>query len=566
MEEEKRNVVQGDTQVINTEEINEALARAEAEKENGGELRQRRAATQDEQVEEDFEDEAISEKESEETLEEKAEVKKEVKTKEKKTKTGGKKINVRLVCFIIILIAVITITISLVVLKIKSINNQYTYVEETTNVFEQVETKPDDTLKYVIGFEERYNINDIKVNQISVEDSGGVDYYLQIEGLANKDVQAKINASLKSYVGTGYYVREILEGNFSNILSVEIQKNTKVNGEYLYTFEGANYDLNTGEQIKFKDLFTNSAPIISILNEAYTKSMAWETIDRSYSNYNPDDWDISKKENFEYEDTIFKVKSIYEALGDNILFSLTENKIRIYNLREDFKNDSYNPAEIEIFKYNQYFTGYKRFVTAGSNIYDESFVNIHGLVPYFSVDNYNPTNYGSGKYEETDSYLMYFEYNLPSDSDLAKYINREQFVQEVNKALAPIIQKANNDPNNYYIIQGFSGGNVYDENSQRVEIENDYYISIYKYIFVTTIPKSEKVNLPKYFATVRNTPTASIEGLYLTSLGYRNVAGLDISNFNFDEQHKTDYYNLKFQYKGDSYLDIRKEFFKQFGS
>lgn len=348
MEDNNEKMTEDYTQIVNTDEVAEALARAEAEKENGGALRQRRAAALDEQVEDESEVEQINEEEIEKP-QEKVEVKKEEKTKEKKPKTGGKKINVRLICFIVILIAVVIITISLLVLKIKSINSKYVYEEPVQSVFEQEEKEVDTSALLVAKDGDLYDVNGITATEYIYQNGRNVDVpdynqpyynYIQIDGLKNKDVQNKINARIKEMAINNEYRQGLVSYDIgvANIFSVEYSfaKGDYINGNVESIAKGTSFDLNTGNELTVDDIFTKSTPIVSILTSAYSRGLAWTTsnanLDRGYG------IDMSKADMSEYEDLMYKIKSLYTQNKDKLTFFIRQGRIVVYNLENELHN------------------------------------------------------------------------------------------------------------------------------------------------------------------------------------------------------------------------------------
>ena len=117
--------------------------------------------------------------------------------------------------------------------------------------------KPDNSyLGVVLG--DRYFENNIKVNTINDKKENLEYKYYEITGLKDKIVEEKINKEIKEAAmqevekalkenSRYYYFSIYINANFNNVLSISIEDT------YL------NYDLSTGEKIKFTELFTNNS-------------------------------------------------------------------------------------------------------------------------------------------------------------------------------------------------------------------------------------------------------------------------------------------------------------------
>ena len=124
--------------------------------------------------------------------------------------------------------------------------------------------------------------------------SKGTVRYAQISGLKDKDMESRINTLLKNKALEKMYkylddpnvmrvdVDTYVYGNFSNLLSIEVFTSLTLPdkdeyGYHLYDsdVEYFNFRLDTGEQIKFKDLFVEGTSIKSILSQAIYRELAW---------------------------------------------------------------------------------------------------------------------------------------------------------------------------------------------------------------------------------------------------------------------------------------------------
>lgn len=140
---------------------------------------------------------------------------------------------------------------------------------------------------------EQYNENDIKINikeehvgekaDADLPDSNKLNiYYSEISGLKDKSIEEKINKEIKNYTCSLCSDEELEDkeineigisahvwANFSNTLSIRIQKSLYKDKNDIEEVYSLNYNLTTGEKIKFKDLFTNASIKSELIEEIY---------------------------------------------------------------------------------------------------------------------------------------------------------------------------------------------------------------------------------------------------------------------------------------------------------
>lgn len=217
----------------------------------------------------------------------------------------------------------------------------------------------------------RYNENslDIKYNQDNKGDiikkddysySKGSINYIQVDGLKNKKIQNKINQDLKdkaySIFDDNYlkdqniakiYVTSNLDANFANVLSVDVSEMrqdtsnayTKMNHVYL------NYDLNTGNKLKFGDLFTKNALIDNIIKESINNYLKYNSsiiLDKDNNDDEINTASIDEKANY-----IFKMYKSQKDIN-NLDFYFSPSKIYLkidglddllqINMKDCYKN------------------------------------------------------------------------------------------------------------------------------------------------------------------------------------------------------------------------------------
>lgn len=188
-----------------------------------------------------------------------------------------------------------------------------------------------------INFTDKYYMNNVEIETKTIHKGNIIDYdyegnpvyklsaqYLQISGLKNKIVEEKINKRIKQQVEELILDEEIYDkeieriviyaeypfGNFNDLLSISVSKSvskiTNVpNGYYDYTNEtiGLNFRLDTGEELKLEELFTNDASIKNILAQSYYKFVA---TDYAFTEEGDESWNLDNVDYGKIENELFK--------------------------------------------------------------------------------------------------------------------------------------------------------------------------------------------------------------------------------------------------------------------
>lgn len=203
-----------------------------------------------------------------------------------------------------------------------------------------------------ISLTQKYKTNAIKVKNfeertgnIIMEFGDGISpiyeyevFYDQISGLKNATIENKINEEIKRTAMS--FKSKLLEnpdfdrisisayvlGNFSDVLSVQVSYSlTNSSNDYKYDFSGLNYRLDTGERLKFSDLFMKNTSIKHIVGQAIYEACAWEHA------YNNEDFGGANFDNTDYgyiENQTFKLMAEYNR-NSNIDFHFSEKEIYI---------------------------------------------------------------------------------------------------------------------------------------------------------------------------------------------------------------------------------------------
>ena len=174
----------------------------------------------------------------------------------------------------------------------------------------------------VKSLDETYQENTIKISKVYIakptdEDSGGGSSYLQISGLKNKEVESKVNNKIKEMCLEKYEkikgnkensINMYCTANFANVISFRIEFD---NGSSYYT-DAINFNLVSGDELAFKDMFTNNAAIQNILKNSSYESISQyyngtyekDVYNELYEGYEDEEYDeeVEYDENNEVED------------------------------------------------------------------------------------------------------------------------------------------------------------------------------------------------------------------------------------------------------------------------
>lgn len=543
MDENKEELPKDYTQVINISAV------------TNEEMRRRRAGNVPEEKEEV--------KEVEEKKEEKPQ-----ETKQPKKNKSGKKINVRLVCFIVILVCVIIITVCLVFLKIRNLNSKYKYEEPVQTVFETENKEVDTSLQYVFKEGDTYNVNGIVITDYYyqngrdylVSDNPTLDYnqfytsYSLISGLKNKDIENKINTIIKQKcMDTNWdHTYTTMSVGMGNIFSVEIagtaHDDNKYYGKVLYA---TTFDLNTGNELTIDDVFTKSTPVVSIFTDAYLRYNAWgEENLVPETNMGAFHGDMSRVDTSEYEDAMFKVKKMYEANKNNLKFTITPGSIRVYGI-EGGNDYSF---QIPMYKNLEYVICYNKFKTA--DLYENSFA-LTG-VPLYA---WPSPEYAKGEKKQ----LIYFESNKDYYINFYRDPDQYRYQGDINSGIvnAKIMDIINNIKNNY------SGNGIININGsvnlQNPGLSNGSYLNIgeiphyeVQLSYNVGIKKGNKT-LNYYLAEANSTPWSYLSPRCLNDIKSYHLPDEDEietvlnSDTRFGDRHYiTWYFDANWNYLGDN--------------
>lgn len=326
-----------------------------------------------------------------------------------------------------------------------------------------------------------YNENDLLVVDLIENFSGEEIKIPQIEGLKNTQIEEKINKDI--YNRCYGYIQNItvnmVEGNeinsyynvmsnFSNIISINFYFNENGNINRIYL----NYNLTTGERLKFEDLFVKDADIIGIVRKALAERMS---NDDYWENVMEGDYIASFDENELYK----VVKGFMTEEEKDFMFSPSTIYFNFNNYGGNIKMIDI-PDNISI---------YTKYLTEES-IYERNDIgrkNIFTLVET-NYDIFKSIEYG---YLEDNLWYdisfggLYLPEKTISDDKLMKYeLLENKIFNDTQSKIEEIRIKAKNNPDNFYMIFTKPVLQIYTD---EIYDENNGWIYTYSNMAVTRI-------------------------------------------------------------------------------
>lgn len=455
---------------------------------------------------------------------------------------------------------------------------------ELPNVENDVKLESADA-KYLVEYDDMYTVNPITIVEKDYTDGTiKVDgetvkqksiSYIQISGLKNKEIQNKINEELKTsafdlsetitskqkYSSYSYVV-----GNFSNILSVNIsiyiyENNDMVKEKEIYL----NYNLATGEKIKFLDLFADNTPMNSIIYDIKYEALAWDTEINFDSS--EEEWDkatnMDRRDTSEYEDIILRAINKYKNLDkDSIQFYISPNRLTVkLAINDDGSEGIYS---IFLYKYRDYITAYKKFQT-NEDIYQVKqkqqflvFNYMHDFVPRYykkEYDNLFISIFSSqdGEYgEEQDR-----EYTNKYGKTVVNKKN-ELIQKNIDNVISQVKKLANKNKNNKGYMARYSLYWDIGEYSNGYGEENFICISIYGDLSEMDIDYYNE-NAFRLLAKNNVRSIASVDDLFTGYLDYKNKNIKSLQNKEERALYSADlYYDFKGNLIADSYDNMQE--------
>lgn len=211
------------------------------------------------------------------------------------------------------------------------------------------------TDNYKLSLNDTYSNNGLKFKIVDDDSKNVKVSYVQISGLKDEGVQESINDQIKERINkiidsnnfkknsdNTAYIKTTVEANFSDVLSIKISARFKEDYNKSY---GLNFRLDTGDKIKFSDLFTYSAPKKNIITNSAYRTFALD--------YYTDEG-ISNEFYSNIEDDLINFLCDYNN-GKITEFSFTPLTIELYR--------NGKTVIIDMSKYYEYIAIYDKFVS-----------------------------------------------------------------------------------------------------------------------------------------------------------------------------------------------------------
>lgn len=339
-----------------------------------------------------------------------------------------------IIMFIIIWIFLLGLT-SICVLYLNKKNNSYTGNENNKQAYYN-------SRNYYSFYDD--NNLDIKINYIDENKKNQNYEYLKISGLKNSRIENTINkelynAVLNEFDNGAESVFSKIYLNAFNILSVYITSYYDGEGN---KNKALNYDLNTGNKIKFEDLFTNTANVSSIIYDGVYNKISTEIssellrLDRQIEAikiykeqghetqwYIPTDINELKKERKSKEEELNNV----EDLSLNETRKLVNDEKKLFYITNYgiiiFKQNEYYEILLKAEKNMEYFAYYEKYLN-NKDLYKKN--NIGKKNMFLSGINNNYLSYN--RVEKIKDYALidfekWYDYNEDEISYLDKLVN-----------------------------------------------------------------------------------------------------------------------------------------------
>lgn len=495
----------------------------------------------------------------------------------------------KVIILIVVIVLLVGTTAGLLVCKYINVNKQDISNESgnitnsnnsTSSTVTGVKKETEDT-KYLVSYTDMYTLNPISITDKLYEKEktkkqGSIDIsYIEISGLQDKELEEKINKEIKdnayyysdkTTTKQAYHSYTDVQGNFSNILSIHT---------YVYVYEDEeivfdedlylNYNLATGEHLKFLDLFASNTPMNSIIYDLEYERLAWDT--EMNFDMSEKEWDkatnMDKRDTSEYEDIILKVINRYKNLDkDEIDFYVTPNTIYV-NLGVGEGGEEV-PYAIDLYKYIDYVTLYKKFLT-DDVVYEN--VPSDKLLVFNDMIGYIPEYY---KIESDNLFISVFsdmdqEYMKEEEqAEIEKYsqdavnMKNKLLEQHKNKILDEIRALAKKNKNKGYLAR-FMPYAALDDYDNEYGSETLIYICLDGAIEEMDIDYY-KENAFKLLAKQNAAPKVSIDQVLIGRLAYDNDNVKSLL-YNEDEENIVDligYYTLDGELVATSYEEVEE--------
>ena len=389
---------------------------------------------------------------------------------------------------------IFVIIFSVICIIVTSMLVMYKRIDIKDNVTEEIakteETKANEsTNEKGIDLKGKYNQNDLKITEKRATKERVEITYFQIDGLKDQKIQDKINKEIEIEALNGYKENIDLDkvvnasislyetANFSNILSFSSYSWGKINDDsddLINVQKGFTYDLNTGNLIKLEDLFTTNAPITEILRKSAYYGFVSNRAEMNLSG----DLQVNDYGNIEEDVADFIEQYKNGKITD---FYCTPSAIMIVY------DEIYIPVSFE--EWDDYINIYNKYLSSES-LYKSNnigYKNLYTLTDRTLNDFYYYTNYQNEKNYFIEISVLWDEDN---SSDFEKQLVSNK-IKDIEREVSDLKVKANQDTNNFYILNYYIEINGFFEQSMEenlvsvTECGNYYDMTIHD--FETTI-------------------------------------------------------------------------------
>lgn len=431
----------------------------------------------------------------------------------------------------VIIFSIICITITALLIMYSKIDIEDQVEQETILNTQSIQTSNDEQGLDLKG---KYNQNDLKIvgkqaSQEKIEFS-----YFQIEGLKDKNIQEKINKEIENVTFNSYKEKINIQNvnnlsvstsctaNYSNILSLNVycwgRSSSTGEAEIIDIEKGINFDLKTGNQIKFREIFTNNAPMYDILRKCAYNSILRDRAELTLSQ----EMVINNYGNI--EEDIALVMELYKRDKINQFYFTTSDIIIIM---EDISID------IPMIDWSNYIVIYNKYLSTESLFENDDigYNNLYTLTTRQKDSYYYYTNYQN----ESNYFIdIFFEWQEDNASEFEKQLVASK-IKEIEEEISNLKVLANKNTQNFYIM------------NYKITVE-DYFDDFTKQNLVKCVERGNS-----YEMTVHDF-TENIEPIIIQD--NRNVYESDVefvydfsSLLNIAPQELIEYYNPKTEQK-----------------
>ena len=424
-----------------------------------------------------------------------------------------------------------------------------------------------------------YDENDLKINKKYIDEKEKFKRYgyIEISGLKNKKIQNKINKELYDAVEKGannqassVYSRLYL--NAFNILSVMIDS-YYVDKDSVKEFY--NYDLNTGNYIKFDDLFTNTANILSIIHGGCYNKLSTDisfsllslnkqiqaakiynengAVSQYYVNKSLEELEQEKKT---YEEEMANIENLAIQYSKEVM-DIKEKKFLITNYGIILYDNDNKEITIRARDNMEYMAYYGKYIN-NKDIYEKDNVGLNNL--FLSGNNNSYLTYNRVEKVKDYALIDFEKWDIDAYDNEISYIDNKinEYKNKLDKDLFSYINinsdyNTHNDSN----VQSLHGNII------MCTMSKDYYNSVYfKKLFL--VKENTMYSYNNYYKDDESIKCASetIGVIYVDDILYDKVEDIFKDDFDYQGYLIAKYYEINKELYDEGKLDELKRKFK----